>query len=103
MDRSKDKPVEFILIARSEDGFEIRYRTVHIQGISEAEIAKALASGRPLCGYVWRMVPVHYRIVTELGDELHGRWDAGKKAFVLDNGMLFSRKWCAEIEEFEDD
>ena len=104
MDARKDRPIEFFVVATNvHNGAETWFRTAHIQGFSLGQLADAFRTGRVMEGCTWRKVPVSYRLVTELGDELHARWNAGKKAFVLDNGMLFSRKWCYKIEEIVED
>lgn len=104
MDTRKDKPIEFFVVAKNpETGDETWFRTAHLQGFSEAKLANAFATGKPLEGFVWRKVPVRYRIVTEYGQAFDARWDAGKKAFVTRDGLLVGRKWCREIEEIIDD
>lgn len=104
MDLAKDKPIEFFVVAKNvSDGKETWFRTAHIQGFSRNVLAKAFATGEPLEGCVWRKEPVRYRIVTEYGQGFDARWDAGRKAFVTDGGLLVGRKWCSEIEEIVGD
>lgn len=104
LDLAKEKPIEFFVVAKNvETGHEVWYRTAHLQGFSKKLLAAAFA-GKIVEGYAWRKVPVRYRFVTDKGQEFEGRWDAGKKGFVADGmDVVFSRKWCKEVEEiFED-
>lgn len=98
-----DRPIEFFVVAKEADsGREVWFRTAHLQGFSKKTLAEAFATGKVVSGYCWRKVPVRYRLVTEFGQMFDARWDAGRKAFVTEDGLLVGRKWCKEIEEYAD-
>ena len=96
--------MEFLVVARDErSGREEVFRTIHIQGL-ESGIVKAMASGKPLEGLLWKKVPVRYRcIVKATGQEVWCRYDAGRKAFVAEEGGVeFNVRQLRSYEEVAD-
>lgn len=97
----KMRPVEFLVVAYDENsGYKEVFRTIHIQGL-ESRIVKAMASGKPMEGLLWKKVPVRYRcMVKATGQEVWCRYDAGRKAFVAEEGGVeFNVRQLSSYEE----